>query len=36
LTLLLKAKRELTEQEKKLPEGEMETELDNVLLGEKG
>jgi NDP-sugar pyrophosphorylase family protein len=33
MTLLLKAKRELSEQEKRLPEGEVETELDNVLLG---
>lgn len=33
LTLLLKAKRELGEQEKKMPEGEVETEIDNVLLG---
>lgn len=33
LTLLLKAKRELGEQEKKIPEGEVETEIDNVLMG---
>jgi len=32
-TLLVKAKRELSEQEKKLPEGEIETEIDNLLLG---
>jgi NDP-sugar pyrophosphorylase family protein len=35
-TLIAKPKRELGEQEKKLPEGELETEIDNVLIGEGG
>jgi NDP-sugar pyrophosphorylase family protein len=35
-TLVAKPKRELGDQEKKLPEGELETEIDNVLIGEKG
>lgn len=36
VTLIAKPKRELGEQEKKLPEGELETEIDNVLIGEGG
>ena len=35
-TLILKPKRELGEQEKKLPEGELEAEIDNILIGENG
>lgn len=35
-TLIAKPKRELGEQEKKLPEGELETEIDNALIGQDG
>jgi NDP-sugar pyrophosphorylase family protein len=35
-TLIAKPKRELGEQEKKLPEGELETEIDNALIGDGG
>ncbi len=34
MTLLLKPKKEYGEQEKKIPEGEIETEIDNVLIGD--